>query len=162
MVAAHHPDRVVSLLDPGLSFPNLGPAYAHRHLRLSLHDVHDTALDQVAPGAAHVDQLLSFLRRWRRSAPLLIHCRAGIGRSTAVAFIAVCLHHPDRDEREIAINLRTISPLARPNETLVKLADCAMSRDGRMAKAIEETGRGLAWHHVTENHPFELALSKCS
>jgi len=159
MVAAYAPERVVSLLDPDFAFPHLGSAYQGRHLRLALHDVHDSGAGRIMPAAGHVDQLLSFLTLWSRSAPILIHCRAGIGRSTAAAFIAACLHHPNLNEREIAVNLRRISPLARPNEMLVKLADSVMQRSGRMARAIDETGRGLAWHQVNENVPFELACS---
>jgi len=159
MVAAHSPERVVSLLDPGFAFPNLGPGYRERHLRLSLHDVHDDVVGEVVPSATHIEQLVSFLRLWQRSAPILIHCRAGFGRSTAAAFIAACLYQPDRDERELALSLRRASPLARPNEVLVRLADAAMNRNGRMARAIEETGRGLVWHQVDENMPFELACA---
>lgn len=159
MVALHVPERVVSLLDPDFAFPDLGSAYRSRHLRLHLHDVHDSVSGQVMPAATHIDQLLLFLTMWQHSAPLLIHCRAGIGRSTAAAFVAACLHHPHVSEREIALNLRRISPLARPNELLVKLADSAMSRSGRMAEAIAETGRNLVWHHVDENVPFELTCA---
>jgi predicted protein tyrosine phosphatase len=156
MVAAHVPERVVSLLDPDFDFPELGPAYQGRHLRLHLHDVHGGVPGQVAPTPEHVDQLLQFLREWHRSSPLLIHCRAGIGRSTAAAFIAACVHSPDVDEKTIALELRRASALARPNQVLVELADVAMGRNGRMARAIEETGRNLTWHGVDENLPFEL------
>ena len=156
MVAAHTPERVVSLLDPDFTFPALGPAYQDRHLRLHLHDVHEHAPGQVAPAPAHVSELLSFLGRWQRAAPLLIHCRAGIGRSTATAFIAACLHNPDVDELTIALELRRVSPLARPNQVLVALADAAMGRNGRMTAAIEETGRYLGWHDEDENDPFEM------
>lgn len=79
-----------------------------------------------------------------------------IGRSTAAAFIAACLHNPNVDERTIALALSCASSLARPNHVLIELADTAMERNGRMAKAIEENGRNLQWHHVGENIPFEL------
>jgi predicted protein tyrosine phosphatase len=156
MVAAHAPERVVSLLDPDFDFPELGSAYQGRHLCLHLHDVHECAPGAVAPTPRHVDQLLVFVERWQRSWPLLIHCRAGIGRSTAAAFIAACMHNPHVDERTIAHELRRASPLARPNQVLVDLADAAMSRNGRMTRAIEETGRNLGWHGVDENVPFEM------
>jgi predicted protein tyrosine phosphatase len=156
MVAAHAPERVVSLLDPDFDFPKLGSAYRGRHLCLHLHDVHECAPGEAAPTPRHVDQLLVFVERWQRSWPLLIHCRAGIGRSTAAAFIAACMHNPHVDERTIAHELRRASPLARPNQVLVDLADAAMSRNGRMTRAIEETGRNLGWHGVDENVPFEM------
>lgn len=155
-VAAHAPERVVSLLDPDFAFPDLGSAFRGRHLRLQLHDVHECEPGQVAPSAAHIDQLLAFIRSWRRSSPLLIHCRAGIGRSTAAAFIAACVHQPRIDELAIALDLRRASPLARPNQVLIRLADAALARDGRMVKAIEDTGRCLRWHGVDENVPFEI------
>jgi predicted protein tyrosine phosphatase len=156
MVAAHAPERVVSLLDPEFVFPELGAAYEGRHLRLRLHDVHETAPGQIVPGRNHIDELLAFLQGWQRTSPLLVHCRAGIGRSTATAFIAACVHNPDVDERTIALELRRASPLARPNEVLVELADAAMGRNGRMTKVIRETGRDLRWHGIDENTPFEL------
>jgi predicted protein tyrosine phosphatase len=115
------------------------------------------------PSAMHMDVLLEFLLFWSRTAPILIHCRAGIGRSTAVAFITACLHNPHADELEIAIKLRRASPLARPNETLIQLADAAMGRKGRMSNAIAETGRDLSWIEVSERLsiydegiPFEM------
>jgi predicted protein tyrosine phosphatase len=101
--------------------------------------------------------LLAFLGRWQRASPLLIHCRAGIGRSTAAAFIAACVHSPNVDEQTIALNLRRASPLARPNQLLIELADAAIGGNGRMVRAIEETGRNLRWHDVDENLPFEIA-----
>lgn len=156
MVATHAPERVVSLLDPEFVFPELGTTYLGRHLRLRLHDAHEPAPGQVVPAPKHVDELLAFLQGWRRTSPLLVHCRAGIGRSTATAFIAACVHHPDVDERTIALELRRVSPLARPNEVLIELADAAMGRKGRMTKVIRETGRDLRWHGIDENTPFEL------
>ena len=163
MVAIYAPERIVSLLDPNYAFPETGPEYFGRHLRLSFHDIHISAEDQVIPSAGHINMLLDFLSFWSRRAPILIHCRAGIGRSTAAAFITACLHNPRADELEIALTLRRVSPLARPNEILIKLADTAMGRNGRMSNAITETGRDLSWTEVNERLriydegvPFEM------
>jgi predicted protein tyrosine phosphatase len=163
MVATHIPERIVSLLDPDYAFPETGPAYFGRHLRLYFHDIHISSDSQVVPTAKHIEELLAFLSLWTRQAPILIHCRAGIGRSTAAAFITACLHNPHTDELEIAGALRYASPLARPNETLIKLADAAMGRNGKMSKAIAETGRDLNWIEVfehlkkyNEGVPFEM------
>jgi len=159
----HTPERIISLLDPNYAFPETGPAYFNRHLQLCFSDIHVSTQGHVLPTAKHMDDLLAFISLWSRKAPLLIHCRAGIGRSTATAFITACFHNPNTDELEIASALRRASPLARPNETLIQLADAALSRRGRMSAAIVETGRNLSWIEVTErlkNYnegvPFEM------
>ncbi len=156
MVAEHSPDRVISVLDPGSSFPELGDGYSGRHLRLSFHDVHEKDEQYVRPAAEHVGVLLGFLKEWERPGTLLIHCRAGISRSTAVAFIAACFVNPDLREHDIAVALRAAGPLSRPNRTVVRLADREMGRAGRMSEAIEETGRDLDWVDVEEGVPFSL------
>jgi predicted protein tyrosine phosphatase len=163
MVDIYTPERIVSLLDPDYEFPETGPAYLNHHLRLCFHDIHISTESQVMPTAKQIDDLLAFISLWSRKAPILIHCRAGIGRSTAAAFITACLHNPHTNEVEIADALRCASPLARPNETLIKLADAAMGRNGRMSKAIAETGRDLTWIEVfehlknyNEGVPFEM------
>ena len=60
-------------------------------------------------------ELLEFVGGWDRAAPLLIHCFAGVSRSTAAAFISACALAPRRDEGEIALALRAASPTATPN-----------------------------------------------
>src|SRR5688572_1237177 len=112
IVALHRPERVVSVLDPGSAFPEFGPAYAGRHLRLSFHDLHEPAVGVTLPSAEHIRELLRFVGDWERSAPLLVHCRAGIGRSTATAYVAACFLAPSASEHEIAVALRRASPLA--------------------------------------------------
>src|SRR6188472_1907558 len=97
-IALQKPLRVISILDPGSVFPDLGATYVGRHLSLEFHDIHLPTLDRVMPAATHIDRLMRFLNRWDPKDPLLIHCRAGIGRSTAAAFIAACYHNPKTDE----------------------------------------------------------------
>lgn len=159
MVALHRPARVISLLDPECSFPELGDQYDGRHLRLQVHDICDPEEAMVVPSAAHIGDLLEFLEAWDPQEPLLIHCRAGISRSTAAAFIAACLANPAADEYGIAIALRRTAPLARPNQALIALADTEMGRSGRMSAAIATTGRDLPWPDVEEGDPFHIPSS---
>ena len=159
MVACHTPCRVVSLLDPGSSFPELGPRYAERHLRLSFHDINLPSEGMVTASAGQITQLVDFVAAWERPEPILFHCRAGISRSTAAAFIAACWCSPETDEQEIAVTLRRVAPLARPNQRLIGLADDLMGRGGRMTEAIATTGRDLLWAEVEEAEPFGLPLN---
>jgi predicted protein tyrosine phosphatase len=95
------------------------------------------------------------VRGWDRRAPLVVHCFAGISRSTASAFAAVCALNPQRDEDDIAQALRHASPTATPNIRIVSLADRLLGRDGRMIAAIETIGRGAL---AAEATPFKLDL----
>ncbi|MDZ4792002.1 MAG: protein tyrosine phosphatase [Hyphomicrobiales bacterium] len=123
-----------------------------RHLRLIMNDIEAPQDGMILPNAAHVDQLIAFAREWARQAPLLINCRAGRSRSTAAAFIIECALNPDMLEDDIAAALRAASGTAQPNRLLIKLADEALKRDGRMIAAIERIGAGDAAH----NHVFRL------
>ena len=155
-VARHQPSRVVSLLDPDFTFPDLGPAYEGKHLRLRFHDVHEAFDNEIAPAAEHVASLLEFIGAAGPGENLLSHCRAGISRSTAAAFIAACYMNPDVPEPDLAVALRRAAPLARPNQVLVALADAALGRDGRMSAAIRSTGRDLPWTGANEGDVFEM------
>jgi predicted protein tyrosine phosphatase len=96
------------------------------------------------------------VRSWDRAAPLVIHCYAGVSRSTAGAFVSACALNPRRAEAEIARDIRRLSPTATPNARIVALADQMLGRDGRMVTAIEAIGRGVECY---EGHPFHLDLA---
>jgi predicted protein tyrosine phosphatase len=107
------------------------------------------------PSAIHVEQVLNFVRRWERTAPMVIHCYAGVSRSTASAFAAACMLNPHRDEMEIARRIRAASPIASPNRLIVSLADKALGRNGRMIRALEEIGPATM---MVEGKPFLVEL----
>ncbi|WP_426424029.1 tyrosine phosphatase family protein [Bradyrhizobium genosp. A] len=125
------------------------------HLKVSMDDITEEMDGFVAPSEAHIDQVLNFVRGWDRGAPLVVHCYAGISRSTASAFAAVCALNPDRDEVEIAKKIRTASPIASPNRRIVGLADRALGRNGRMLRALDEMGPG---EMMVEGRPFVIEL----
>ena len=107
------------------------------------------------PGEAHVTRLIEFVTGWDRAAPMVVHCYAGISRSTASAFAAACMLNPHRDEIAIARQIRAASPIAQPNRLIVSLADKALGRDGRMLRALDEMGPGSM---TVEGRPFQLDL----
>jgi len=113
-----------------------------RHLRLAMNDICEPQPGLVVPCETHVAELIQFALEWDRQAPLLIHCWAGISRSTAAAFISLCALNPETEEHALARALRRASPTAYPNRRLVALADQVLSRQGRMTSAVEHIGRG--------------------
>jgi predicted protein tyrosine phosphatase len=125
------------------------------HLWLKMDDIADEMDGMIAPSEEHVERLVTFLGRWDRAQPMVVHCYAGISRSTAAAFIAACALSPARNEAEIAAQLRAASPTAYPNRRLVALADRHLKRGGRMSAAIETMGFGIGAY---EAEPFVLDL----
>ena len=129
---------LVTLLSPGTEIERPVEIMPERHLYLAVSDIVEPTPGQVLADGAHLDGLLGFVHAWDRTAPMLIHCFAGVSRSTAAAYIAACALKPDRDEFAIAQALRAASPTASPNARLVALADNALGRRGRMSEAIAD------------------------
>jgi predicted protein tyrosine phosphatase len=112
------------------------------HLFLAVSDIVEAMDGHVVPAEEHLERLLAFAAAWDRTTPLVIHCYAGVSRSTAAAYVIACALEPLRDEMEAALALRAASPTATPNRRIVALADARLGRDGRMVRAIEAIGRG--------------------
>jgi predicted protein tyrosine phosphatase len=149
----HKVSKVVSLLSPYDTFPSFSRLDPGCHLQVGVHDINDDIGEWQAPKMDDAERVIRFVESWDRQTPILIHCWAGISRSTASAFITACLHNPSTDEEEIAQAIREASPTAYPNRRLVSHADAILGRSGRMSKAIEAIGRG---HISDEAQPFSI------
>jgi predicted protein tyrosine phosphatase len=125
------------------------------HLILGMDDVTEPMDGYVLPCEEHVTRLIRFVRGWDRAKPLVVHCFAGISRSTAGAYVTACALNATRCELTIARELRRVSPTATPNNRIVSIADRVLGRSGRMIAAIESIGRGAMAY---EADPFRLAL----
>ena len=142
-LSTHAPSHLVSLLSPEHMIGTPAGFPAARHLKLGVNDIVDPAAGTAPPGRDHIDALLAFSRQWDTSQPLLIHCWAGISRSMASAFTILCDRlGPDR-EIEIARAMRQRAPHAQPNRLLVRHADEALGRDGKMVAALNAMGPPL-------------------
>jgi predicted protein tyrosine phosphatase len=141
LVVAGGVSHVLGCLGPESQHPELG-LKERQHLRLTFHDIIAEMNGLQAPTREHVEKIVAFIEDWDRSGKLLIHCWAGISRSTASAFTAMCLLNPREDERALARELRSRSPFASPNLRMVGFADAILGRGGRMVEAVELIGRG--------------------
>jgi predicted protein tyrosine phosphatase len=155
-MASHGPSHIVSLLSSGymIDTPNGFPAA--RHLRLSMHDVIDEGLPE-SPARDHVDSLIAFGRGWDANAPMIVHCWAGISRSTAATYTILTDRAGPGSEEEIARMLRARAPHAQPNKLIVRLADEALGRGGAMVRAIDRIGSGTL---ATEGVLVEMPLDR--
>src|SRR3954465_3874837 len=125
------------------------------HLVLGMDDICVAMDGYVIPCDDHVPRLIEFVRGWDRTKPMVVHCYAGISRSTAGAYVTACALNPSRNELMIAQELRRLSVTASPNPPIVAIADRMLGRSGRMVAAIETIGRGMTAY---EANPFRLDL----
>ena len=146
---------MVTLINVGTPVERPACIAPERHLFIGMSDIAHPVQGLVAPDVAHVETLLSFVRAWDRREPLLIHCWAGVSRSTAAAFVTACALNERRAEDEIAATIRAASPTATPNPRFVAIADERLGRGGRMVAAIRAIGRG---EDCFEGVPFALRL----
>jgi predicted protein tyrosine phosphatase len=150
------PSALMTLLAPdGAVVATPAGLAADTHLTRLFHDIVEERPPYLPPSIEDVRAIIAFARRWDRTAPLLVHCYAGISRSTAAAFIMACALYPDQNEQGLAQRLRAASPSATPNIRMITFADDILTREGRMVRAIAGIGRGMTAAH---GNPFVLSI----
>jgi len=149
--------HILTLINEGTLVTRPKDVAPDNHLRIGIHDIVEPMDGMVCPSDAHVTELLGFIRRWDRQSPIVVHCYAGVSRSTAAAYTALCALRPDLDEAIIASRIRGRSPEATPNVRLVARADELLGREGRMVRAVQAIGRGV---DCFEGTVFSLALDE--
>jgi predicted protein tyrosine phosphatase len=152
-LAASKARRVISLQSLTASFERPTGIAPDDYLQLAMHDIAEEREGYVAPSRDQVAAILGFAEGVSIDNPLLIHCYAGISRSTAAAYVVAAAIRPEMDERALADELRRRSPSATPNPRIIAWADDLLGRKGRMVAAIRSIGRGA---EAFEGTPFTL------
>jgi predicted protein tyrosine phosphatase len=147
----HQAKSVIGILGPETPHPEYSGI--DNHLKLTFNDINVDIPGLISPREQDAKRLITFIKNWDQKQPLLIHCWAGISRSTASAFAALCILRPDDDEMELARELRAASPSATPNRLITTQVDQLLGRKGRMLRAVESIGRGA---DAFEGKPFIL------
>jgi len=98
----------------------------------------DTLDAETGATEADVRTIIDLAQRLRSfTGKVLIHCEAGISRSTAAALILyACWFGPGR-EGEAMRRVLMQRPLAIPNRRMVELADHLLKRGGRLLEALD-------------------------
>jgi predicted protein tyrosine phosphatase len=140
--------HVLSILDPGWPDPEaFGDFPPHRREALRFHDVVGPAPGALMPSETNVARLLEFGREVMAAGPnthLLIHCHAGISRSTASAALLLAQADPARPADEIFAEIARLRPRAWPNLLLLELGETTLGRKGEMIAAVAAQYRRVA------------------
>jgi predicted protein tyrosine phosphatase len=135
--SVHKPQFVVSLLTEEEAAPVFAGLAEDRHLKLCVPS--ESCAEDISKAARRrAEQLVAFMKTWDGESDILVHCNRGVARSTAAAFVIMCMAAPDADEQSLAARLHAAAPYADPCPLLIAYADELLGRDGRLIDAIED------------------------
>jgi predicted protein tyrosine phosphatase len=143
-VEALEPARLVSIVQPEFQPARPAGIASEAHLRVGVHDITDRRQGGILIEERHVVELVRFLEAWEPAeGALLVHCWAGISRSTATALIARYVKSGGAEASALA--LRAAAPHAIPNRRIVQLADDVLGCGGALIGALEGMGEPSEW-----------------
>jgi len=133
--------HVLSILDPDWPVPDAFGYYGeHERLELRFHDVIEDLPGMAPPTARHVARLLEFGRDLMAEpapdASLLVHCHAGVSRSTASMILIVAQARPLAAADAVAMEILRIRAKAWPNLRMIELGDAMLGRGGEIVAAV--------------------------
>ena len=106
-------------------------------IRLEFHDITEDTDFEFGPRAWHVEQVIDFARAMQHEeGTLLVHCEAGISRSSAAALTVFATWLGVGKEQDAVDRTYAAQPQASPNSLFVELADDLLGRDGALIAAV--------------------------
>jgi len=124
------PDWIRDAMPKSLGKPTMAVHYP-------MDDVEDPT-DPLAPTEQDVMDILVEASMMEHGNTMIIHCKAGISRSTAAAYAILCNALGPGKEQEALDILLQIRPTSYPNRLIVAYADRILDRGGKMLETIEE------------------------
>jgi len=94
--------------------------------------------------AAHIEKVLAFGERVqaRPDSHVLVHCHAGVSRSTAAAAILMAQHAPGQEEAAF-LKILKLRKHGWPNTRMVEFADQLLQRNGALLRGLVAYRRAL-------------------
>jgi predicted protein tyrosine phosphatase len=138
--------HVLSILDPDHPVPQaFGRFGEHDKLELRFHDVIEEDPGTMPPRAEDVAAILAFGRGLVQEPPgqthLLVHCHAGVSRSTAAMALILAQAFPNLPGRDIMQGVLRIRPQAWPNLRIIEIGDALLDRKGEIIAATIDVYR---------------------
>lgn len=130
LLAHGWPTKAVSLVCPGTDLWHHGD---HHHI-VWANDIPVSMPGMVAPEREHVEGVLAFTADLKPDDKLLVHCFAGISRSTAMA-IGILISH-GVPYAEAFATVENIRPFMHPNTRIIRFIDELMGLDGKLVSHL--------------------------
>ena len=137
LTSAQQCSKITLLVSIGAPEDQLPIGYSNVPSRLRL-VFGDTINAEDGPSVVDVQTLIDLAKNLTGSrAEVLIHCEAGVSRSTAAALIIYTCLLGEGSEREAMDRVLSQRPIARPNRRMVELADKLLGREGRLMSVLD-------------------------
>ena len=149
------PQRILSIAEPGFRNPTPDGIAPDDHHHLNFDDITEAMPDYVEPSEHHVGSIIELAGALSERDRILVHCQAGISRSSAAALIILAARNPGH-ERAIAARLRQEGPWFVPNRLMVEIADRLLGRGPILSAAAARMGSPTM---ILNSRPVRLPLS---
>lgn len=93
---------------------------------------------QAGPDIEQVEAGMLFIFENLKKGDVIVHCHAGVSRSTGVALGVLSMMYPREEEKKLVEMLLDIRPTAGPNIIVVEHADVLTGRGGKLLAAVKE------------------------
>lgn len=114
---------------------------AHK-IRFLFHDIDGDAFEiYTPPSRDDIEKLIEFYNAYilsHENPEVLIHCLAGVSRSSAAALILMRILWKEKTIQELYTNLKEIKSNVSPNKRMIMFADEILSLEGKFIQGLEE------------------------
>jgi predicted protein tyrosine phosphatase len=148
-VSERTPSHLLSLLTPAHMPATPMTVLPANHLKVACHDIVEPFPGAILPDETHLTSIIDFSRSWDGTKPMLIHCFAGVSRSTAAALV-VAAARETRPVETLTEQLRSVAPHAHPNHHMISIADTLLELEGTFVAAVQRMGFGK----LVDNSPL--------
>lgn len=151
--------KIISLIDPDGS--ELKEFEDHCIIRvddinteLTVDNQDNTINNFTLPGREHIKSLLDYSKSFVETDNVLIHCHAGISRSTAASILVLCQH--GLSPEDALAKVLELRPMAFPNNRFIWFGDQILDFNGKLIKVVDD------WKKSTNEHFVNMVHTKVS
>ena len=128
-------DGIITIEDSNIKNPFRVDYGGPEQLILTFDDISKSTEEFVEPQIVHIERALLFADKIGNGS-LLVHCHAGISRSSAIALAIIAKKLGAGKEDEAVKTLEFINPNCRPNKALVFMSDEILDLKGKLIESV--------------------------